>query len=132
MCDDEDADEAFKSFKPDNIRNHITSAHSFSVKMQRKEKFEIRCFLTTTKDIGSQTSAEEENDELPETEIEADSEIHICTMCDKNDGEAFKSISASIVRRHAMEIHSYSLRMQKKYKSTIRCVLIPLNKPYLK
>ena len=26
MCDDEDADEAFKSFKPDNIRNHITSA----------------------------------------------------------------------------------------------------------
>ena len=117
MCDDdEDSDEAFKSFKPENIRNHITSAHSFSVKMQRKEKFEIRCFLTTT-DIGTQASPEEEeNDELPETEI------HICTMCDKNESEAFKSISASVVRKHSMEIHSYSLKMQKKYKSTIRCV----------
>ena len=59
MCDDdEDSDEAFKSFKPENIRNHITSAHSFSVKMQRKEKFEIRCFLTTT-DIGTQASHSE-------------------------------------------------------------------------
>ena len=123
MCDDEDADEAFKSFKPENIRNHITSEHSFSMKMQHKEKFEIRCFLTT--DIGIQTS--EENAD----ESETDSEIHICTMCDKKESEAFKSRSASAVRKHAMEIHSYSLKMQKKYKSTIRCVLVPLPKPYL-
>lgn len=119
MCDeDDDADEAFKSYKSGEIRNHIVSNHSFSIKMQHKEKFEIRCFLKT--DI-----------ELQEFEDVADeSELHICTMCDKNQTEAFKSVSASAVRKHAVEIHSYSLKMQKKYKSTIRCIQIPMSKQY--
>ena len=121
MCDEDDADEAFKSYKPGEIRNHIVSNHSFSVKMQRKEKFEIRCFLKT--DIELQ--------EFEDVGSDADeTELHICTMCDKNEDEAFRSVSASAVRKHAVEIHSYSLKMQKKYKSTIRCIQIPLSKPY--
>ena len=121
MCDeDDDADEAFKSYKPGEIRKHIVSDHSFSVKMQLKEKFEIRCFLKT--DIEVQ--------EFEDVSGGGENELHICTMCDKNETEAFKSVSASAVRKHAVEIHSYSLKMQKKYKSTIRCIQIPSTKPY--
>ena len=121
MCDeDDDADEAFKSYKPGEIRKHIVSDHSFSVKMQLKEKFEIRCFLKT--DIEVQ--------EFEDVSGGGENELHICTMCDKNETEAFKSVSASAVRKHAVEIHSYSLKMQKKYKSTIRCIQVPSTRAY--
>ena len=92
--------------------------------MQHKEKFEIRCFIMdeNIKDLDNSRSSEIESEEF-----------YICTLCDEEERDAFKSDSAYNVRKHIKEDHTYPMEMQKKYKSPIRCAMgiAPSPKPIL-
>ena len=65
-------------------------------------------------------------------EIESQ-ELYICTLCDEEEREAFKSDSAYNVRKHIKDDHSFPMEMQKKYKNPIRCAMgmAPSPKPIL-